>query len=133
MSSTQLEFNVNGENLTAPLAFEDIRLIDLSVDYAASDSANSEVRLRKGFFFKGGTAGRYRAITLYQWRKQLAKTNVTMSDPITDTQRNSVLQEIVAADNYVDIYLAAYQWVDTPVVFLERTGAASTIVNIGLY
>ena len=133
MSSTQLEFNVNGENITAPLAFEDIRLIDLSSDYAASDSPGSEVRLKKGFFFKGNTAGKYRAITLYQWKKGLDAYTGTVSDPISDAQRNLVLQSIVAANNYVDLYLAAYQFSDCPVVFLERTGAASTVVNIGIY
>ena len=94
MSSTQLDFNVNGENLTAPLAFEDIRLIDLSDDYAASDSSGSDVRLTKGFFFKSETSGLFNAITLYQWKKGLAAYTGTISNPISDVQRNSVLQFI---------------------------------------
>ena len=133
MSSTQLEFNVNGENLTAPLAFEDIRLIDLSADYAASDSAGSDVRLTKGFFFKSETAGLFNAITLYQWKRGLAAYTGTISDPITDVQRNSVLQFIRDNGDKVNLYIAAYQWVDTPVVFLESDNAASVIVNIGIY
>ena len=89
--------------------------------------------LFRSFFFKGTTAGTYRAITLYQFNKQLKNTNTVYSAKITDVQRNTILQEIVAAGNYVDLYLQGYQWVDSPVVFLERTGAASTSINIGLY
>ena len=133
MSSTQLEFNVNGENLTAPLAFEDIRLIDLSEDYAASDSAGSEIKLKKGFFFKSETAGKFRAITLYQFRKALLAWPAPVAAKIPDSTRNDILQSIVAAGDYVDVYLAAYQWVDCPVVFLEQGGSASNIVNIGIY
>lgn len=133
MPTTKLGFGVLGEDLAAPLAFEDIRNVTLTVDYAASDAALSEVKLNRGFFFKGITAGTYRAITLYQFNKQLKATNTVYGVRISDVQRNTILQEIVAAGNYVDLYLAAYQWSDSPVVFLERTGAASTSINIGLY
>ena len=133
MPTTKLEFGVFGENFNAPLAFEDIRNVTLTADYAASDAPLSEVRLNRGFFFKGNVAGTYRAITLYQFNKQLRNTNTVYGEKITDVQRNTILQEIVAAGNYVDVYLAAYQWVDCPCVFLERQGVASVSINIGLY
>ena len=133
MSSTKLEFGVFGEDFSAPVAFGDIRNVTLTADYAASDAALSEVKLERGFFFKGATAGTYRAITLYQFNKQLKATNTVYGVRISDVQRNTILQEIVAAGNYVDLYLQGYQLVESPVVFLERTGAASTSINIGLY
>ena len=133
MSSTKLEFSVNGNDFQAPLAFQDIRNVTLTADYAASDATGSEIKLNKGFFFKGTVAGTYRGITLYQWTKRLSLTTTVYSDPISDVQRNSILQEIVANGKYVDVYLAAYQWSDTSFVFLEKTGAASTKINIGLY
>ena len=131
---TQLQSSVFGENIDAPLFFEDIRNVSLAAnDYAASDAKDSEVRLNRGFFFKGTAAGTYRAITLYQFNKQLKTTTTTFSAKITNAQRNLILQEIVAAGNYVDLYLAAHQWSDTMVVFLEKTGSASNTINIGLF
>ena len=120
MSET-LRFNVEGKQLDQPVSFYDITYKDLtSVDYVASDTG-------KGVYFKGDTAGKYRCITLTQYNK----AGGTSTD--TDAVRDALILVIVAAANYVDLYLAAHQWADSPVVFIETTGAAGTNLNIGHY
>ena len=134
MSSTQLEFNVDGDNLTAPLSFEDIRAVSLVThDYAASDTDGGDVKLKKGFFFKGTASGTYECITLYQWKRGVEAYTGTVSNPITDGQRNLILQAIKADGKSENIYIVDGQWTDTPIIFIEKTSAASTAINIGLY
>jgi len=118
--STKLGFAVEGKELIQPTSFYDITYKALSSDY--TNLANG-----KGFYFKGGDSGKYRAVTLTQY----LKAGGTPSDG--DTARDALIVVIVAASNYVDLYLAAYQWCDTPCVFIESTDAAGTTINIGHY
>ena len=117
---TSLGFSVEGHDMDQPLSFFDITYKSLVSDY---------VNLAKGhgFYFRGDVAGKYRAITLSQY----FKAGGTPTD--TDVVRDALILVIVAAANYVDLYLAAYQWTDCPCVFIESTAAAGTNINIGHY
>ncbi len=118
--STELVFNTEGSKQTQPISFFDITYKALSSDYV-------NLAKGKGFYFKGGDSGKYRAITLTQYMQ----AGGTPAD--NDTVRDALIIVIVSAANYVDLYLAAYQWTDTPCVFIESTDAAGTTINIGHY
>lgn len=124
MGTTKLEFVVDGQNLNAPLAFSDIEYASLSGnDYAVSGS-----RLRKGVFFKSNTSGSFMVITLAEYRRRGGEDYDDNAPPTTG-QRNTILR----ACTKQTVYLAAYQWVDVPVVFIDKSSAASNNLNIGLY
>ena len=123
--------------LPAPLQFQDqVRVNIAAQDYAASSTGLP--RLDRGFSIKGDTAGGYNVITLAQFRRKLFDKNsgVTVADSlnITDAERNSLLQSIRddADEGKVPLQLAAYQWNDAPLVFVDKTGAADTTIDIGL-
>lgn len=118
--STKLGFNTEGATQEQPLSFYDITYKDLSSDYVNLSKG-------KGFYFKGDTSGKYRAITLSQYMLAGGSANDT------DAVRDALIIVIIAASNYVDMYLAGFQWSDTPCVFIESTDSAGNNVNIGHY
>jgi len=124
--------------LPAPLQFQDQQRISLVTnDYAASSSGLP--RLDRGFNIKGDTAGEYEVITLATFRRKLQDRTSSVVTGIADmkkisiSERNDLLQEIKNTDgNSVVIQLAASQWCDVPLCFVEKTGAADTSVDVGI-
>ena len=123
--------------LPAPLQFRDVKRVSLAThDYAASSTG--KVRLDRGFNLKGDTAGDYTVITLAQFRRKLLSmtSGVTVADAKkpTDTERNAILIAIRddADEGKIPIRLEAGKWNLTPLVFIEKTGAPDTSVNIGI-
>jgi hypothetical protein len=121
--------------LPAPLQFQDIKRISLSQnDYAAS--SDGLPRLDRGFNIKGDSGGEYQVITLAQFRRALFNKSygVTLGNPprVSESERNDLLQAISADEGKVTIQLAANQWCDTPLVFVEKTGAIDTTIDIGI-
>jgi len=77
-------------------------------------------------------------ITLAQFRRALFNKGygVAINNPlkISDSERNDLLQAINndSDEGKITIQLAANQWCDTPVVFVERTAAADNTIDIGI-
>ena len=136
--STQLTMRVEDCILPAPLQFQDQQRISLAVnDFAASSTGLP--RLDRGFNIKGDTAGEYEVITLATFRRKLQDrtssviTGIVDTLKISDSERNDILQEIKNTDgNFVVIQLAANQWCDVPLCFVEKTGAADTTIDVGV-
>lgn len=132
---TQLTMRVEDLILPAPLQFQDQKRVNIALDYAASSTGLP--RLDRGFNIKGDTAGEYEVITLAQFRRALFNKSygVAIADPfkITNGERNLLLQAIRddADEGKITIQLAANQWNDTPLVFVEGVGAADTTIDIG--
>jgi len=134
---TKLHMQVEDLILPAPLQFQDQKRISLAVnDYAASSSGLP--RLDRGFNVKGDTAGEYRVITLAQFQRALKNKSygIAIGNPfkISDGERNDILAAIAADANEgkITIQLAANQWNDSPIIFLEKTGAVDQTVDIGI-
>lgn len=127
MSSTQLSANVEELSVTVPVIFGDLLYHDLSSDYTAPGS-----RYIKGVYFRGDVSGKYRCVTLAQFHAYGGDAYRDGPAP-NDTQRDAIITAAVNDSAYVDVYLAAYQWVDCPVMFIESTDAAGTNLNIGIY
>ena len=99
----------NDTQKQVPLVFSDIQFYDLSVSH---DYEVQGAQLDKGIFFKGDTAGCYTVVTLASY---------VANDYV-----------LLAADT-TKVYLAAYQWIDHPVVAIAELNAASTNLNFGFY
>jgi hypothetical protein len=99
---------------------------------ANADYVVDTARLQKGVFFKADTAGAYRVITLAQYRAA-GGDQWDAGTPPTSIQRNAILQAIVTAGNDVNLYLAAYQFSDVSVVWIDKGGGVGSNINIGLY
>jgi len=111
MGSTYLNWKLAEDNqtdMTAPIVFRDILYHDLS----AANYTVTGNQLDKGVFFKADTAGVYTVTTLRQY---IANGYAT------------------AAATNLQMYLAAYQWSDTPVVEIFSAQRAGDNLNIGLY
>jgi len=132
---TQLTMRVEDLILPAPLQFQDQKRVSLVTnDYAASSTGLP--RLDRGFNIKGDTAGEYQVITLAQFRRKLfdKSSGVTVADGknISEGERNNLLQAIAADEGKIRIQLAASQWNDCPICFVEKTGAADSTIDIGI-
>ena len=116
-----------GEGNEVPTVFEDVlgvTLVDPGTDYVCPLA-----RINKGFFMKSDTAGTFQVITLRQY---LDAGGNQYRDP-TAVERDAVITDVFNAVNYVELQLAAYQWSDVALVWVDATNAASLDINIGLY
>ena len=134
---SKMHMQVEGIILPAPLQFQDIKRISLANnDYAASSTGLP--RLVRGFNLKGDQGGEYSVITLAQFERAKANKSygVSFADPlkISDTERNDLFQAIAADadEGKITIQLAANQWCDTPLVFVDKTGAVDQTIDIGI-
>jgi len=133
-----LNMRVEDLILPAPLQFQDqIRVSIAANDYAANSTGLP--RLDRGFNIKGDVAGEYEVITLAAFRRKLfdrGTTSVAVADyfNITNGERNSLLQAIKLDSTVASrtIQLAANQWNDCPLVFVEKTNAADATIDIGI-
>lgn len=124
--STQL---VYGEGQTVPTVFLDI--VDFTLSDPGTDYEIGVTRLEKGVFFKPVTAGAYRCVTHYQYMDNGGNAYTGPNGPATTVQRDAVIAAAVAAGDYVDMQLAAYQWSDCTVVFIDASSSVGTVLNIG--
>jgi len=124
----KLTFTINkggvAKALDAPPVFVDIIDHDLSGD---NDFEALLGQLDKGVFFKSGVAGTFVCVTYAQYRDNGGATATSVSE------RAAAIALAISEGDTVTLQLAAYQWIDTPVVHIDATGAASNDLNIGLY
>jgi hypothetical protein len=106
-------------------------------DYAASSTGLP--RLDRGFYFKSPTAGTFQVITLRKFRQKLfdkggANPCPAISDTkkISDGERNDILQAITADGNKETIRLGADEYNSVPLVFVDRSNAASSTIYVGV-
>jgi len=125
------------EDLVLPVsyAFQDEIQVSLTTnDYAASSEGLP--RLDRGFFIKSPVAGTFQVITLRQFRKALFNKSygITLANPlhISNSERNDILQAITADEGKRTIRLAADQYNAEHLVFVEKTGAASNTIYVGI-
>ena len=133
---TQLTMRVEDLVLPAPLQFQDQKRVSLALnDYAATSTGLP--RIDRGFNIRGDTAGEFQVITLAQFRRKLfdKSSGVTLADPmkISNGERNDILQAIAADpdEGKITIQLAANQWNDTPLAFVEKTAPADVTIDVG--
>ena len=117
--------------IPGPGVIQDTREVSLTGnDYAASSTGLP--RLDRGFYLKSDTAGEFDVITLAQFRQKLfdKSSGVTLSDPmkIGNGERNTLLRDITKRT----IFVNAGEWNEVPLVFVDRSNAASNQIYIGL-
>ena len=124
----KLEFSISKgkipKTFIAPLVFSDI------IDHSLSGDNDFEAllgQLDKGVFFKSTTAGAFTCVTWAQYWDNGGSTATSAAE------RAAAIDAAITATDVVSLKLAAYQWCDTPVVFIDATGAAANALNIGLY
>ena len=107
----------------APLVFNDILYYDItSVDWTATGGY-----LDTGIFFKGDTAGYYTCVTYAQYL-------LNGGDIAADASaKAAAIAKAISDGDTAKIYLAAYQWTDVNIVFIDATSAASTNLNLGIF
>jgi len=111
------------QSFEVPLVFNDILFHDLTtVDFTATGS-----QLEKGVFFKGDTAGYYTCVTFAQYLDNGGDVAESAA------QKAAAIAAAISAGDTVKIYLQAYEWSGTTVVFIDATGAASDNVNLGIF
>lgn len=124
--------------LPVPYVFQDEKQHVFGVnDYAASSTGLP--RLDRGFYFKSPTAGTFDVITLRKFRQKLFDKGganpcpaIVDTKKISNSERNDILQAITADGNKETIRLAADQYCAEPLVFVDRSNAASGTIYVGL-
>ena len=103
----------DSHTFAAPIVFSEITYFDLSADYVVSGGLYD-----KGVFFKCDTAGLFTCVTFAQYLDNGGKPELSQAEKL------AVVDAAVAAGDEANLYLAAYQWVDTPIVRISKTDAA---------
>ena len=129
--STKLTASVGELDVNVPVIFYDIvgfTLVDPGTDYYMPNSAHLH-----GVFFKADTAGTFTCVTLHQYMENGGDVYRAQSGGPSTAEKEAVVAAAVSAGDTVSLYLAAGQWTDCPIAFVDATSAASTALNIGLY
>ena len=129
MGSTKLTASIGSEDKNVPLMFQDIQaftLINPGTDYYVDHAKHNY-----GVFFRSATTGTFNVLTLYQYLAN-GGDSLAPGQP-TQVAVNAIIAAAVAASKNVTLQLQAGQWSDTPICWIDATGAADTALNIGIY
>jgi len=131
MPNTKLTASVGELDLNAPIFFEDIisfTLVDPGTDYYMPNT-----RHMHGVYLRSATTGTFNCVTLHQYMDNGGYQYRAQSGGPSTAEKEAVVAAAISASDNVTLQLQAGQWSDTPIAWIDATGAADTAINVGLY